>query len=118
MGMYNTFLFKNALYCPICGEEQDEIQSHDYGQSCKFYKCNDLVDNVSKEYNGNEICAENIYCFGKNHDKKINDLLEFSSPIYFYIVIKNYRYIGVMPSRDLAETLLGLDEDEYYFNQA
>ena len=114
--MYNTFLFKNTLYCPICGQEHNSIQCHDYGQSCKFYKFNDLVNNVSKEYSGNEICEENIYCYEKNHDI-ICKKLQIDNSIYFYIVIKNYRYIGVMPSLYLAENLLEVN-DEYYFNRA
>jgi hypothetical protein len=120
MGMFDIFEFGESLYCSICGEEHNDIQSKDYGCGLVHYKVGDKCKYVSKEFDGNEIREEECICWSKDRSHLCNqklDRMECSSySKKFYIIFKDYKYIGVAPTLYMAEEMLELDSGEYYFN--
>ena len=126
MGIFDTFKFGIPLYCPLCGNKHEDIQCKEYSNTLAYYQIGDIVLDVNDKYKGNEIREEDLICFDENdygttckdiQKSLFRDDHTWRHPIYFYIVIKDYKYIGVMPSLYLAEKLIGLEEDEYYLNR-
>jgi hypothetical protein len=110
MGMYDTFLFKNPIFCPICGEKHMDVQSKLLSCDLKEFKIGSRI----KEYK-NAILREELICFGKTHNDNLHKLIEsnFSYPIFVFIVIDNHKFIGVYPSDYMAYFMISGDEDDY-----
>lgn len=104
-----------TLYCPFCGIKYQDIQEHDYGHA-ETYRIGDRVEQVERKYKGNEIAEVIYYCTG-DCDKRRMNLFNGTGLLKVYIVIKDYTFIGIAPNLDFAESLLELDEGDYYFNR-
>ena len=114
MGVYNGFVSDESFFCSVCGEECDDVQEYDLGYA-KWYKIGDRVDCVDKKYNGNTIAERCFYCMGKNCIEKKERIFGYAFTEKCYIIIKNYKFIGITLSLFLAECLL--DEENYYLDK-
>lgn len=140
MGLFNTYKFSNPLYCPYCGDKHEDIQSGLINSgSMAYYKIGDIVGNE----NDNIIREEEYYCNSKDDEHEYYSKCEFirsrllrlghieteaystkekyekpfTYPHYFYIVLKNGEFLGVVASRQDAELLGNFDDDsDYYFD--
>lgn len=107
MGMYDTFIFKESLYCPYCGTEHKEIQTKVFRCTLNFYNVGDIVKGADTE-----IVRQELYCLSDKCWKNKRSINRYGITFYFYIVIENGIYIGVAPSLDNAEDLLSTDDYE------
>jgi hypothetical protein len=111
MSVYSTFKFQAPIYCPICGEQHIEHQSHDFEPyKISYYKPGDKIEHENQSL----ICEEEWICLANEHSKKM-DILFDGGLNFLYIVIKKGIYIGIAPTKELAKNLLDLNDDQYKF---
>lgn len=120
MGCFDTFIFQGPLYCPICGAIHLDIQSKSHGSQMYTYRIGDKVRGAERY----EIAELEYYCTCASvPTNNCDDLKEklFGSKYFastVYILIEDYRFKGVSPTRGLAERIGNLPDDveDYYFN--
>jgi len=122
MGCFDTFIFQAPLFCPVCGAVHEDVQSKSHGSNMYTYRVGDVVTG-SERY---EIAQLEMYCgVGRGQEpRKCENLREkmFGNKYYpstVYVLIEDHKFIGVAPTRNLAELIGALPddvEDYYYYN--
>ena len=82
MGMFDTFKFKESLFCPVCGKEHKDVQSKEFSCNLKYYK---VGDKLQSKVERTGIYAEELYCFSLECDLKLKRMEIYRDPKVYIV---------------------------------
>lgn len=111
MSAFETFYFKNPIYCSFCGEKHESVQCKGFDpDSMSRYQPGDVVSGCFE----NHIYKEELICLS---DKCINDKINhnrFSTQVW--IVIEGGKYVNSFPTREMLSHEISYADENYFYD--